>query len=428
MKITIIGAGIAGVSTAWALRQAGHEVRVVERKGSAAMETSYANAGQLAYGAIAPWASMSMIRSSLKTLFKPAGALKLPLFPSLLTWHFMTSMGRFALKPGFYETNWQAMLKLGQFSKQALQELESDLTLKYDGHHNGMLKLASNAGEKKELMGVAAMLERCDIRHHWLSAQEALDTEPGLNSEAPLLGGLHIPGDGSGDCHRFTVELAKACENAGVVFDYDSEVLSLRTYTDKLEAIYVRQRGKEDWQESDAFVFCTGCASREFGLSLGLKLPIYPVKGYSITLPVTAAERAPVSAVIDDRYRLAITRLGKRVRVTGFAELVDNDKTLPDKRLSVLREGFDFRFPDSVDWSEAEPWAGFRPMTPDGPPAIGQGMQDNVWFNTGHGTWGWTMAAGSAALLTQQIAGSPPDFNTRPFDPTRFSRKGWFKG
>ncbi|MHA7879305.1 MAG: D-amino acid dehydrogenase [Saccharospirillum sp.] len=428
MKITIIGAGIAGVSTAWALQRAGHDVRVVERKGRAAMETSYANAGQLAYGAIAPWASLATIRSGLKTLLKREGAMKLPLFPSLLTWHFMISMGRFAMKPALFEANWQAMLALGQYSRQALLALENDLSLGYDGHHHGMLKLASTEAEKTELMAVARMLERCDIRHQWLSPQQAWDTEPGMNPEAPLVGGLHLPGDGSGDCHKFTEALSQACIQAGVQFDYDAEVISLRTRTEALEAILLRQHGEEQWLESDAFVFCTGCASREFGLSLGLKLPIYPVKGYSITLPVTDAARAPLSALADDRYRLAITRLGSRVRVTGFAELADNNRTLPDKRLSVLRDGLEFRFPGAVDWSQAEPWAGFRPMTPDGPPAIGQGMQDNVWFNTGHGTWGWTMAAGSAALIAQQIAGSPTPFDTRPFDPVRFSRKGWFSG
>lgn len=423
MEAIVIGAGVVGVTTAWALQRRGYQVTVIEKQGAAALETSRGNAGQRSYGHVSPWASPKLIKKTLPSLLRREGPLKIHVPPTPATLHFLFSMWRYAHTPGLFQRNHEAMLQLAQFSRESFYRLEQGMELEFDGHHGGMLKLATTEAEKRDLLDVARTLQKIDIPCRWLSAGDTFDQEPGLRPDTPLKGALLVPGDGSGDCYRFTQGLARACERAGVRFQYDTEVTHLKTAGSRLESIQVKGAEGPEWMEADLFVVAAGCASRELGLSLGVKWPIYPVKGYSLTAPIEAADKAPVSTLIDDCYNIAITRLGQRIRVTGFAELTDFNRSLPDKRLASIREGFETRFAGAVDWQKAEPWTGFRPMTPDGPALVGQALHDNVYVNSGHGTWGWTLSAGSAELVARQIAGDPLPLDVSAFDPLRFSRK-----
>lgn len=421
MKAIIIGAGVVGVTTAWALQRRGHEVTVIEKHGQAALETSLANAGQRSYGHVSPWASPSMIRKALPSLFKQAGPLKIKWPPSGQTLGFLFRMSRYATKPGLFQRNHEAMLRLARYSREVFLELERHEPFDFDGGHGGLLKLASSEAEMRELQALSRTLGRLDIECRWLSRAAVLEHEPGLDPASPLVGGLLVPGDGTGDCHRFTRTLAERCRAAGVEFRFDTEATHLKTDERRLHSIQVNGTNGSEWLEADAFVVCAGCGSRDIVRSLGLDLPICPVKGYSLTAPLKDPDRALVSTLVEDRYRIAITRLGDRLRATGFVELADFNRVIPAKRLASIRAGVESRFPGMADFTRAEPWTGFRPMTPDGPATLGRGHQENVIVNAGHGTWGWTLSAGSAEITAQLLDGEAPAVDLGAFDPLRFA-------
>lgn len=419
MRVLIIGAGVVGVTTAWSLRQRGHEVTVIDKAESAALETSYANAGQRSYGHVSPWASPSMIRQALPSILRRSGPLKLKWPPSGRMIQFLVGMSRYAGQPALFRRNHEAMLRLAQFSREQFLALEAAEPFDFDGGHGGLLKVADSAADKEELLQIASLLQRLGIDSRWLNPDAAREQEPGLSPD--IAGGLLVPGDGTGDCQRFSERLAERAAAGGVLFRYQTEATHLRTDDKTLQAVQVRGPSGEEWLDADAYVICAGCGSRELAFSLGLHLPIYPVKGYSLTAPVADPARAPRSTLIDENRKVAITRLGERVRVTGFAELADFDRRLLPRRLDSIRDSLERRFPGAADWDRAEPWTGFRPMTPDGPAAIGLGRQGNVYYNTGHGTWGWTLAMGSAELIAQQLAGEEAAVELTAFRPRRFT-------
>lgn len=421
MDIVVIGAGVVGVTTAWALKRRGHSVTVIEKHPQAAQEVSRANAGQRSYGHVSPWASPKLIHKALPSLFRRAVPLKIKWPPSGQTLGFLFGMWRYAHQPGLFERNHKAMLRLARYSREAFLELEQHEPLRFDGAHGGLLKLASTPDEKKELLQLSRTLENLAIEAQWLEPEAVFGQEPRLDTSSPLLGALRVPGDGTGDCHRFTQALADRCREEGVVFRFDTEVTRLKTDEKRLYSIQVHSEDRESWLDADAFVISAGCGSRDIVRSLGLNLPICPVKGYSLTAPLTDPDRSLVSTLVDDRYRIAVTRLGDRLRATGFVELAGFDSRLPGPRLASIQAGVESRFPGMADFSKATPWTGFRPMTPDGPAALGRCHQRNVIINSGHGTWGWTLAAGSAEIAAQLIDGEEPAVELAAFDPMRFA-------
>ncbi|WP_108125285.1 D-amino acid dehydrogenase [Saccharospirillum mangrovi] len=419
MKAVIIGAGVVGVTTAWALQRRGMDVTVIDKADGVALETSYANAGQRSYGHVSPWASPSMIREALPSMLRRAGPLKLALPPSMRTLQFLMGMTRYALQPALFNDNRRAMLRLGQFSREQFLALDEQVSLAFDGAHGGLLKLADTPADRDHLLRIAEVMAALGIDSQWLDEAATRQQEPGLNADQPITGGLLVPGDGTGDCQRFTQVLSQRFVAGGGQLLTQTRVTQLRADAQRLHAI---QLNGADWLEADAFVVCAGCGSRELARDLGVNLPIYPVKGYSLTAPIRDSRCAPVSTLIDDTRKVAMTRLGDRVRVTGFAELADFDRRLLPRRLDAIRDSLDARFPGAADWSAAEPWTGFRPMTPDGPAAIGRARQANVYYNTGHGTWGWTLAMGSAELTAQLLAEETPALDLQAFSPGRFTR------
>nr|WP_297458677.1 D-amino acid dehydrogenase [uncultured Halomonas sp.] len=417
MQIVIIGAGVVGVTTAHALARRGHRVSVIERLAAAGLETSRGNAGQRSYGYVYPWASPAMIKKALPWLVKSSGPLKIHLPPSARTLRFLIATWRFANAPGTFAANKRAMLRLGAYSRQCFQALEENLPLNFDGDHAGLIDLASDETTAKGLKTTLALLSELGIAAQWLSPAQLREYEPALSDNAPLVGGLRMPDDGTGDCQQFTESLAKQCEALGVSFRFDAEVVDISRNKGRIDRL--RLADGED-VGADAFVLCAGCQSRRLGEALGIELPIYPVKGYSLTAPLLDSERAPRSTVIDDRYKVVATRLGDRLRATGFVELADFDRNIPLSRLDTIRRAVESRFPGAADLDSAESWTGFRPMTPDGPPVIGQSRRDNLYLNTGHGTFGWTLSAASAELIAQVIDDEEPALDLTPFRPARF--------
>ncbi|WP_409524154.1 D-amino acid dehydrogenase [Nitrincola sp. MINF-07-Sa-05] len=425
MHIVIIGAGVVGVTTAYALSQRGHRVTVIEQLSSAGQETSRANAGQRSYGYVYPWSSPAMIKKALPWLLQKDGPLKMQIPPSLEALRFLFATWRYA-KPGIFEANKRAMLQLAAYSRECFHTLEAELPLAFDGEQGGVMELASDAASAASLQSALPLLREVGVPHRFLNAEETLAQEPALAGNGPLLGALWLPEDGTGDCCHFSQALAMACEAQGVEFRYNTRVDSVALDREQVAGLLLKPADpvhsdlEPEHLEADAFVLCAGTASSRLGWMFGSRLMIYPVKGYSLTAPLIDPDKAPRFSVIDDRFKVVTTRLGSRMRATGFVELTGMNRDIPEARLDTIRRAVASRFPGAADMTQAEPWAGFRPMTPDGPPLIGRGRYHNLYLNTGHGTFGWTLSAASAQLIAQLVDGEVPVVSLDAFRPDRF--------
>jgi D-amino-acid dehydrogenase len=422
MHIAVVGGGVVGVTTAWELNRRGHRVTVLERQGQAGNETSKANAAQRSYGVVYPWADPAMLPKAIPWLLKQDGPLKMALPPSLNTLGFMFSTLRYALSPGLFGLNKRAMLRLGIHSRERFMALEQQLDLAFDGGHRGLLHLASTPEALESYRQTQKLLNELGIASRLLTPAQVREAEPGMNGNGPLYGALSYDTDGTGDCHLFTRALARACEAKGVTFRYNTETTHLMADDQRVTRLATRaDTGSTQILEVDAVVVCAGCWSDSLTRPLGLKLPIYPVKGYSLTAGLANPDHGPVSTIHDDHYKVVATRLSDRLRATGFVELADFNRDIPDARLATIRKSVESRFPGCADLMAAETWTGFRPMTPDGPAVIGRGPRENLFLNTGHGTFGWTLSAGSADVIAQLIDGEPTAVGLDPFRPGRFA-------
>lgn len=421
MHVVVIGAGVVGVTTAWELSRRGYQVTVLERHSMAGNETSKGNAAQRSYGVVYPWADPSMVFKALPWLFKQDGPLKLRMPPSPKAVQFMFSTLRYAWSPGLFGFNKRAMLRLGVHSRDCFLRLEEELDLAFDGGHRGLLHLASTPEELEVQRGTHKILNEMGVASRMLTPEQVYEAEPGMAKNGPLYGALSYDTDGTGDCHLFSRQLAKACEEKGVRFRYNVQVERLVANSLTVDSVVLRnENGEQEALEADAFVVSAGCWSGDLVSSLGLKLPIYPIKGYSITVPLKKPDKAPFSTIHDDNYKVVSTRLGDRLRATGFVELADFNRDIPEARIATIRKSVESRYPGCVDLSTAETWTGFRPMTPDGPAIIGRGPRENLYLNTGHGTFGWTFSAGSADVIAQMIDGKEPAVCLDAFRPGRY--------
>jgi D-amino-acid dehydrogenase len=422
MHIVVVGGGVVGITTAYELNRRGHQVTVIEKHGVAGDETSKANAAQRSYGVVYPWADPSMVARAIPYLLKKDGPLKMTLPPSIKTLRFPVSTLRYAWSPGLFGLNKRAMQRLGIHSRARFLALEQELDLRFDGAHQGLLHLASTPEALEGYRQTQRLLNELGIASRLLTPEQVREAEPGMTGNGPLYGALSYDTDGTGDCHLFTRELAGACESRGVRFRYHTEATHMIADDQRITRVATRAvNGTTEILEADAVVVCAGCWSDGLTRPLGLKLPVYPVKGYSLTAPLKDPGRAPVSTVHDDHLKVVSTRLGDRLRASGFVELAGFNRNIPEARLATIRKSVESRFPGCADLMAADTWTGFRPMTPDGPAIIGRGPRENLFLNTGHGTFGWTLSAGSADVIGQIIDGEPPALNTDPFRPGRFS-------
>lgn len=421
MHIVVIGGGVVGMTTAYELNRRGHSVTLIERHGIAGNETSKANAAQRSYGVVYPWADPGIVLKAIPWMLKQDGPLKLRFPPSLETLRFMVSTLRYAWSPGLFGLNRRAMLRLGIHSRARFLALEDELDLAFDGDHRGLLHLASTPEALAGYRATHDLLNELNIPSRLLTPEQVREAEPGMVGNGPLYGALSYDTDGTGDCHLFSRALAKACETRGVKVRYNMEAERLIDDGQRVSAVMVRdQGGTPATLNADAFVISAGCWSNHLVQPLGMHLPIYPVKGYSLTVPMKDPGRGPTSTIHDDNYKVVSTRLGNRLRATGFVELADFNRDIPEARLATIRKSVEFRFPGCADLDAADTWTGFRPMTPDGPAIIGRGPRENLYLNTGHGTFGWTLSAGSADVIAQVIEGDEPTICLDAFRPGRF--------
>ncbi|CAG9230469.1 D-amino acid dehydrogenase [Burkholderia vietnamiensis] len=403
MRVVILGSGVVGVASAYYLARAGHEVTVIDREAGPALDTSFANAGQISPGYAAPWAAPGVPLKAVKWMFEKHAPLAIRLDGTRFQLQWMWQMLR-NCTPERYAVNKGRMVRLAEYSRDCLQALRADTGIEYEGRTGGTLQLFRS---QQQLDGAAkdiAVLREANVPFELLSPAELKNAEPALAAVShKLTGGLRLPGDETGDCQLFTTRLAALAESLGVKFRYNTPIDALAIAGGKIAGV---QCGSETVR-ADAYVVALGSYSTNFVSKL-MKIPVYPLKGYSITAPIVNEAAAPVSTVLDETYKIAITRFDQRIRVGGMAEIVGFDKKLRAARRETLEMCVNDLFPGGGDTSKATFWTGLRPMTPDGTPIVGRTPVSNLFMNTGHGTLGWTMSCGSGQLLADLISGKKP--------------------
>ncbi len=418
MKVIVLGSGVIGVTTAWYLARAGADVVVLDRQPDAALETSKANAGQVSPGYSTPWAAPGIPLKAAKWLFQRHAPLAMRLDGSLFQLAWVARMlGE--CNANNYAVNKGRMMALAEYSRDCLRSLRADLALDYEQRSGGTLQVFRTAAQREAAKRDVAVLEACGVPFQLLGAERLTDFEPALaRSGTPLTGGLRLPNDETGDCQLFTRQLAEHARALGVRFRFGEAVTALRSDRQRISGVQVGH----DLLSADHYVLALGSYSRALALPLGLSLPVYPVKGYSLTAPLLDAAQAPVSTVLDETYKVAITRFDQRIRVGGMAELAGFDLRLNPRRRETLEKVVSELFPTAGDVARAEFWCGLRPMTPDGTPIVGSSPYRNLSLNTGHGTLGWTMACGSAKVLADQLMGWRPEIDIAGLGLQRYGR------
>jgi D-amino-acid dehydrogenase len=394
------------VTTAWYLVQAGHEVTVVDRGAEPASETSFANGGQISAGHAEPWAKPEVVPKIFRWLGREDAPL---LFRARADWaQWRWGLGFLSeCIPGRFERNVQALSGLATYSRDCLRALRSETRIQYDALTRGILHFCTDEGDFNALRHHAKQMLALGIRRDVKTREECLALEPALR-QAGVAGGIYTAEDESGDAHAFTVELARLCREKGVAFKTGVNVESIRAAGDRVEGTC--PEGK-----ADAYVVALGSYSPLLLGPLGIHVPVYPLKGYSVTLPLAEGEKAaPTVSLTDEAHKIVISRLGNRLRAAGTAELTGYDRNVNERRCTALLERVRQLFPALAKIEPSHRWAGLRPATPSNIPCIGSTRLKNLYLNTGHGTLGWTLACGSAALLADLISGrkAQVDFRT----------------
>ncbi|MBA1144494.1 D-amino acid dehydrogenase [Mesorhizobium neociceri] len=418
MKIFVLGGGVIGVTTAYYLAEAGHEVTVFDRQKGPALETSFANAGEVSPGYASPWAGPGIPLKAIKWLLMKHGPLVVrPAFdPHMWTWLLKMLRNCTADR---YAINKARMVPLAEYSRDTLKALREATGIAYDERTKGTLQLFRTQKQLDGTGGDVEVLKKYGVPYELLDPDGCIGAEPALAGvREKFVGGLRLPGDETGDCKMFTDRLAELCVARGVTFEYGTQIRRFTKNRNRIVSVGTDQRSRA----ADAYVLALGSYSARFMRLLRRPIPVYPVKGYSITVPIKDAAAAPESTVMDETYKVAITRLGDRIRVGGTAEISGFDLRLHESRRRTLEHSVGDLFPDGGDLKAASFWCGLRPMTPDGPPLIGRTEFSNLYLNTGHGTLGWTMACGSAKVLSDIISSKVPDIDVRELGPERYLR------
>lgn len=419
MHVIVLGAGVIGTTTAYYLAQQGVKVTVLDRQEHCAVETSYANAGQVSPGYSTPWAAPAIPLKALKWMFQKEHApLAIRLDGTLYQWRWMAAMLA-NCSASRYAVNKERMLRLAEYSRDCLKELRAQTGIQYEARTQGTLQLFRTDAQYAAAQQDIAVLESCGVDYELLDRNRLSTAEPALARTAhKLSGGLRLPNDETGDCHLFTRRLAQMAAEMGVTFRYGQSVSALEVTRGVITGVRVG----DDVLTADRYVAAFGSYTREFLQPLGLDLPVYPVKGYSLTIPLTESSAAPVSTVLDETYKVAVTRFDHRIRVGGMAELAGFDLRLNPQRRRTLEYVVNDLYPGSGDVEKAEFWTGLRPMTPDSTPIVGPTRYPNLFLNTGHGTLGWTMSCGSGKLLADLVTGQRPAIRADDLALSRYQR------
>lgn len=409
MKVVVLGAGVVGVATAWYLVEAGHEVVVVDRQPEAGRETSFANGGQISAGHAEPWARPGVLPKIFKWLGREDAPMLFRPRASLAQWEWGL---RFLLEclPGRLERNTRELAGLALYSRDCLAALRERTGIQYHSLRRGILHFCTDEQEFEALARHAEAMRRLGVAREVKSGAECATLEPALQkSEVRIVGGVYTPQDESGDAYEFTRELARLAQGRGASFRYGETVQAIESAGDQVTGVSVCG-GDATRIEGDVYVVALGSYSPLLCAPLGVRLPVYPLKGYSITIPLAPeqAAAAPSVSLTDEAYKIVISRLGERLRGAGTAELGDYDTEVNPVRCEAILRRLRRLFPFLVPAGEVTTWAGLRPATPNNVPLVGGTRLRNLFLNTGHGTLGWTLACGSGCALADLVSGRRP--------------------
>ena len=418
MRVLILGAGVVGVTSAWYLARAGHEVTVIERQPNVALETSFGNAGQISPGYSSPWAGPGVPAKAVKWLLQKHPPLSVKPDGSLFQLQWLTQMLANCNEKS-YAINKARMVRLAEYSRDCFVALRSESGIGYEGRQQGTMQVFRTQKQLDDTAKDIAVLKEMGVPFELLSRDELSRAEPGLEgSKHKLTGGLRLPNDETGDCHVFTNKLADMAKALGVRFLFNRSIDSLLIEGGALKGV----RSEGETLTADACVVALGSYSTSLLRGL-VDIPVYPVKGYSITVPIIDAAQSPVSTILDETYKVAVTRFDDRIRVGGMANLVGYDLELHDSRRETLEYVVTDLFPKGGDVKEATFWTGLRPMTPDGTPIVGPTPVKGLWLNTGHGTLGWTMSCGSGKLLADLMSNKTAAIAADDLGVSRYGNK-----
>ena len=415
MRVLVLGSGVIGVTSAWYLARAGHQVTVIDREAAPALGTSFANAGQISPGYASPWAAPGVPLKAIKWMFQQHAPLSIRPDGTLfqLQWMWQMLMNCSADR---YAVNKERMVRLAEYSRDCIRALRAETGIAYEGRQQGTLQVFRTDEQLEGAARDIAVLEEAGVPYQLLSREDLAASEPALAAVShKLTGGLRLPNDETGDCQLFTQRLAAMAEGLDVQFLYNRSIDSLMTQGTAVTGAIV---GGEPIF-ADAVVVALGSWSTPF-IKDFVRIPVYPLKGFSITVPMTDAARSPVSTVLDETYKVAITRFDDRIRVGGMAQIVGYDRSLDPAKRRTLEHVVTDLFPGAGDVARASFWTGLRPMTPDGTPIVGPTPVKGLWLNTGHGTLGWTMACGSGKLLADLVSGASPAIRADDLSVARY--------
>lgn len=409
MKVIVLGSGLLGVSSAYYLSQLGHEVTVLDRQATAAAETSFANGGQISVSHAEPWANPGAPLKVLQWLGKEDAPLLFRLRADMRQWLWGLQFLR-ECTPARTRYNIEQIVRLGTYSRDTLQQLRRETSISYEQRTQGILHFYTDAKEFDAALKPAEQMRELGCEREVISAAQAVSIEPALqHMQSQLAGATYTAQDESGDANMFARELVKLCEAAGVDFLMNHTVTALRAAGGQLDHVEATdQDGRFKSLHADAYVLAMGAISPLLVAPLGIRLPIYPAKGYSVTMPVLDASKAHQVSLTDDEYKLVFSRLGDQLRIAGTAEFNGYDRDLNRVRCEAIVQRVEQLFPGAGDASQASFWSGLRPATPSNVPIIGKSKLKNLFLNTGHGTLGWTHACGSGKSIARIVSNLKP--------------------
>lgn len=424
MRVLILGSGVVGTVSAYYLARAGFEVVVVDRQPAVAMETSFANAGQVSPGYASPWAAPGVPLKAMKWLLQRHAPLAIKLTGNIDQYLWMAQMLR-NCTASRYAVNKERMVRLSEYSRDCLDELRAETGISYEGRQRGTTQLFRTQAQVDAAAKDIAVLKASGVPFELLDRDAIARVEPALASvKHKLAGALHLPNDQTGDCFMFTNRLAEMARELGVEFRFGCNIERLENDGERIAGVWI----DGELERADQYVLALGSYSPQMLKPLGIKAPIYPLKGYSLTVPIANADMAPNSTILDETYKVAITRFDNRIRVGGMAEIAGHDLSLDPRRRETLEMVVGDLYPQGGDPTTGEFWTGLRPATPDGTPIIGATRYRNLFLNTGHGTLGWTMACGSGSLLADLIAKKRPQISAQGLDISRYDRSSEASG
>jgi D-amino-acid dehydrogenase len=418
MRVLVLGSGVIGTASAYYLARQGFEVVVVDRQNAPAMETSFANAGQVSPGYASPWAAPGVPLKAMKWLLQKHAPLAIKATADIDQYLWMAQMLR-NCTASRYAVNKERMVRLSEYSRDCLDELRAETGIAYEGRSLGTTQLFRTQAQLDNAAKDIAVLKQSGVPYELLDRAGIARVEPALAAVTDkLAGALRLPNDQTGDCQVFTHKLADMAKALGVEFRFGQNIQRLDFAGDRINGVWID--GK--LETADRYVLALGSFSPQLLKPLGVRAPVYPLKGYSLTVPITNADMAPTSTILDETYKVAITRFDNRIRVGGMAEIAGFDLGLNPRRRETLEMITADLYPEGGDLSQAAFWTGLRPATPDGTPIVGATSFRNLFLNTGHGTLGWTMACGSGRFLADLIGKKRPQISAEGLDISRYSR------